>query len=472
MKKDSRMIRPVTFGTLAACLISVLSLTARQDPGQPPPQSTTPPAEPSRASAQQPTFRGRSDVVRVFTTVMDRDGRLVTTLGQDDFEVRDDGKPQPITAFDNTPQPIRLIVMLDVSGSMVGNLPLLHAASEQLIGRLRPDDAARVGTFGHQVTISPTFTRDARRLRETLPPMIVQDAPTPLWRAIDDALKAFKGETVSSRDERSDDRANDNRRSDDEDDSAAGRKKTRGEKARDEFDRLAGRTPPSGGTSDPRDRRSPNRPGDSRDREREREEEEARAAKEEADARAARRKAAYEAQAAEVQAAKTQSAQATQGAPAAPADENIRNVILVLSDGKDSGPIGFRDRFVSQAEVIERARAEGVMIYAVGMRSRGNRPPGPQGNGPAALGAMLTADLPDPGLARVAEETGGGYAEIRFGEDLAAAFARVADELHSQYLIGYAPPKRDGKVHDIEVKLLKERGLKPRARKDYVAPKS
>ncbi len=41
---------------------------------------------------------------------------------------------------------------------------------------------------------------------------------------------------------------------------------------------------------------------------------------------------------------------------------------------------------------------------------------------------MMTADLPDAGLARVAEETGGGYTEIRFGEDLAASFAQVADE--------------------------------------------
>ena len=63
------------------------------------------------------------------------------------------------------------------------------------------------------------------------------------------------------------------------------------------------------------------------------------------------------------------------------------------------------------------------------------------------------ADLPDPGLARVAQETGGGYIEIRFGQDLAAAFAQVADELHSQYLLGFAPPKRDGKVHDIDVRV-------------------
>src|SRR6187200_2894123 len=66
------------------------------------------------AARQQPVFRGVGDAVRVFATVTDGDGRLVTTLTQTDFDVRDEGKPQPITVFDNSPQPIRLIVMLDV----------------------------------------------------------------------------------------------------------------------------------------------------------------------------------------------------------------------------------------------------------------------------------------------------------------------------------------------------------------------
>ena len=94
----------------------------------------------------------------------------------------------------------------------------------------------------------------------------------------------------------------------------------------------------------------------------------------------------------------------------------------------------------------------------------------PPAIGPGGLQAALMADLPDPGLGLVAEHTGGGYTEIRPREDLGAAFARVADELHSQYLIGYAPPKRDGKVHEIDVRLA-QKGLKARARKTYVAPK-
>jgi VWFA-related protein len=294
------------------------------------------------AARQQPTFRGASDSVRVFVTVTDGDGRLVTKLGREVFEVRDEGKPQPITVFDNTPQPIRLIVMLDVSGSMEGNLQLLRNAAQELFVRLDRGDRARVGTFGRDVTISPTFTRDPDELGHALPTSIAPDAPTPLWRAIDEAVTAF---------------------------------------------------------------------GDEREE---------------------------------------------------------RRVVLVLSDGKDSGPIGFRQRFVSQAEVIDRARNEDVMIYGIGMRSRGRmRAPA---IGPGGLQAALTADLPDPGLARVAEESGGGYTEIRFGEDLGAAFARVADELHSQYLIGFDPPKRDGKAHDLEVRV-SQRGLKPRARKSYIAPK-
>src|SRR4029079_5145688 len=120
------------------------------------------------------------------------------------------------------------------------------------------------------------------------------------------------------------------------------------------------------------------------------------------------------------------------------------------------------------AEIIERARREDVMIYAIGMRSRSRQPIPPRiGLGRGGLEAMVLADLPDPGLARVAEETGGGYIEIRYGQDLAEAFASVADELHTQYLLGFAPPKRDGKVHDINVRV-NQGGMKPRARKSYV----
>lgn len=322
------MTRPLAnFAAAAVCLLGVAQTGAREQPQQQP----------------APVFRGRGDAVRVFATVTDRDGRLVTTLTQAEFEVRDEGKPQPIVLFDNSPQPIRLVVMLDVSGSMEGNLPLLRAAAAELFARLRPDDLARLGTFGRDVEISSTFTRDDRALGAALPDAIDPEAPTPLWRALDQAMETFGSE----------------------------------------------------------------------------------------------------------------------------GDE--RRVILVLSDGKDSGPIPFRQTVASQAEVIDRARQDDVMVYAIGLRSRRRQPMMP-GMGTGGLRAAVLDDLPDPGLARVAEESGGGYTEIRPGEDLAEAFARVADELHGQYLLGFAPPKRDGKTHDVEVRVT-AKGLKARAKKSYVAPR-
>ena len=116
-------------------------------------------------------------------------------------------------------------------------------------------------------------------------------------------------------------------------------------------------------------------------------------------------------------------------------------------------------------DVIDRAREQSVMVYAVGMRSRPNMP---GVVGPGGMSAMITDGMPDPGLGRVALESGGGYLELRPREELSTLFTRVMEELHSQYLLGFTPPKLDGKKHDLEVRVT-TRGLKPRARTSYIA---
>ena len=100
----------------------------------------------------------------------------------------------------------------------------------------------------------------------------------------------------------------------------------------------------------------------------------------------------------------------------------------MLSDGKDSGQFSLRQRPVSQADVIDRARRDDLMVYGIGMR-KPERQSAPIGVGPGGLKGMLLAELPDPGLARVAERRR-GYIEIRGGQDLARRSDGVADELH------------------------------------------
>ena len=77
-------------------------------------------------------------------------------------------------------------------------------------------------------------------------------------------------------------------------------------------------------------------------------------------------------------------------------------------------------------------------------------------------------DKPDPGLAKIAASTGGGYLELTNTDDLASTFKRVAEELHHQYLLGFAPMALDGKTHRIDVRV-RNPEMAVRARKTYVA---
>ena len=66
--------------------------------------------------------------------------------------------------------------------------------------------------------------------------------------------------------------------------------------------------------------------------------------------------------------------------------------------------------------------------------------------------ATDAADAPDRGLRKLADETGGGYFELKKTAELAPTFTRVAQELHSLYTLGFTPTVLDGKEHRLEVR--------------------
>jgi VWFA-related protein len=160
--------------------------------------------------------------------------------------------------------------------------------------------------------------------------------------------------------------------------------------------------------------------------------------------------------------------------------EEGRRVILVFTDGIDR-PMNGSGNNVSLHDVMRNAEREDVMVYAIGLAtqpfSAGGRGVGRPGGGGAHGGGFggfaqgPEIQKPDPGLPKIAGATGGGYFELTKTNDLIGTFARVADELHHQYLIGFEPSKLDGKTHKLEVRL-KTRGLTARARKTYVAARS
>jgi Ca-activated chloride channel family protein len=126
-----------------------------------------------------------------------------------------------------------------------------------------------------------------------------------------------------------------------------------------------------------------------------------------------------------------------------------RRVVLMFSDGEDTAS---KIRF---GTVLDRARDEEVMVYAIGLESE------------YFNGQRVQRSRPSRDLRRIAEETGGGYFELKKTDELAPTFTRVAQELRSQYLLGFAPATLDGKQHKLEVRA--KSGMTVRARKSYLA---
>jgi Ca-activated chloride channel family protein len=273
-------------------------------------------------AAQQPTFRSGTQVVSLFATVLDAENRLVPDLTQQDFEVFDNDKPQPLIVFRSENLPITAIVMLDTSGSMTGTISLLKAAAEQFVIRLLPEDKATVGAFNDKIELNAGFTNNRDKLVSQVKDLDYGNG-TRLFDAISESLDALRG---------------------------------------------------------------------------------------------------------------------VEG----------RRVILVFTDGDDTSSR------VGRGAVLDRARAEEVMIYSIGLQSE------------YFDGARMVRTRPDSSLKKLADETGGGYFELKKTADLGPTFSRVAQELHSQYVLGFEAKQLDGKVHKLAVKM-KQAGMMARARKSYVA---
>jgi len=274
---------------------------------------------------QVPVFRSGTEIVDLYVTVTDRNGRLVPSLLQEDFEILDEGQVQEIVLFENEVRPITVVVMLDTSASMTPSLDLLMAGAEQFLIRLLPDDRGKVGAFNDKIQILPEtdFIGDRDSLIRALDRLQFGN-PTRLYDAVAATVAAL-------------------------------------------------------------------------------------------------------------------------------VDVDGRKVSLVFTDGEDTQhEIGWRD-------ALNRARDAEVMIYTIGLESN------------YFNGVRQVRSRPDARLKTFAEETGGGYFELRDTDELGPTFTRVAQELHSQYVLGFAPAIRDGEIHDLEVRV-KQRDMTARARKTYTAP--
>jgi Ca-activated chloride channel family protein len=137
---------------------------------------TTPTTTPT-ASQQGPENSGQEadEVVRVDTSlvtvsarVVDRKGKNVSNLRQEDFQIFEDGIPQQLAYFEPVEKPFTVALLLDTSGSTRFRLEDIQKAALAFIEQLRPDDRVLVISFNDQVEVLAGPTSDRTVLRDAI----------------------------------------------------------------------------------------------------------------------------------------------------------------------------------------------------------------------------------------------------------------------------------------------------------------
>ncbi|MGI9036378.1 MAG: VWA domain-containing protein [Pyrinomonadaceae bacterium] len=116
-------------------------------------------------------IRVETNLVTIPVSVLDRDGRFIAGLRQQDFHIYEDGKEQKVEYFAPVEQPFTVILMLDVSNSTEFKIEDMQNAAIAFINQLRPDDRVMVMAFDDKIHILSPITNNravlANAVRQT-----------------------------------------------------------------------------------------------------------------------------------------------------------------------------------------------------------------------------------------------------------------------------------------------------------------
>jgi VWFA-related protein len=147
-------------------------------------------------------FHARVSLVHVDAEVVAQDGRILTGLSRNDFRILDEGKQQTIVDFSAEEQPLDLILLFDISGSMRPNVQAVAEAARQGLAELRPGDRVSLMVFNTRSRVVAPFTEDLdaieRAVREDV--MTLEfGGGTLIQKAVDDAARCFFDEPRTQR---------------------------------------------------------------------------------------------------------------------------------------------------------------------------------------------------------------------------------------------------------------------------------
>jgi Ca-activated chloride channel homolog len=123
-----------------------------------------------RQSAERFRFKSGVELINVTATVTDASGRFVPNLRQEDFAVYEDNEPQNVTHFSAERVPVSLGIVLDTSGSMVGDkIDAARSALDRFLYDLLDErDEIFLYRFSNDALLLQDWTTDRRLLSRAL----------------------------------------------------------------------------------------------------------------------------------------------------------------------------------------------------------------------------------------------------------------------------------------------------------------
>ncbi len=118
----------------------------------------------------QSNIKVKVEMVNVLCVAMNRNGKYITNLKKDDFEIYENGVKQKIERFSSrTDLPLLIALLIDTSASVVDKLKFEKDAAVDFFNSvLSPKDLALVAAFDSSVTLIQDFTNDVNEIKEQL----------------------------------------------------------------------------------------------------------------------------------------------------------------------------------------------------------------------------------------------------------------------------------------------------------------
>ena len=127
-------------------------------------QAQAPPA----SQDDVPLYRTDARLVLLHTSVIDKNGKLVTNIPQSAFKIFEDGVEQPIRLFRREDVPVSMGIIVDNSGSMTSKRTRVAAAAMELVKQSNPDDEVFIVNFNDDTHFDQRLTNNVKKLEAAL----------------------------------------------------------------------------------------------------------------------------------------------------------------------------------------------------------------------------------------------------------------------------------------------------------------